>query len=115
MKSKKLILSTVVAFVAGINVYLANDIQTQKNNSLSLLNLENIAEAGDGDDYGDVNTGHGNGYTWSQDGNLIVVVQSVNGRIVWKGICKGVTNPCSFEHASVSIPSGLGPKTTYNY
>ena len=44
MKLRNKILAMAVVAVAGVNVYLANDIQVQKN-SLSLLNLENIADA----------------------------------------------------------------------
>ena len=43
MKLRNYILAMAVA---GVNVYLANDIRVQRN-ELSLLNLENIAEAGD--------------------------------------------------------------------
>ena len=46
MKLRNKILAMAVVAVAGVNVYLANDTKTQKN-SLSLLNLENIAEAKD--------------------------------------------------------------------
>lgn len=44
MKIKRIFLGIAVAAVAGVNVYLANDIRVQRN-ELSLLNLENIAEA----------------------------------------------------------------------
>lgn len=43
MKLKHKILAIAVVAVAGINVYIANDMQEQRNN-LSLMNLENIAE-----------------------------------------------------------------------
>ena len=58
MKLRNRILAMAVVAVAGVNVYLANDIQVQKN-SLSLLNLENIAEAGDGDGDGDGDVDYG--------------------------------------------------------
>lgn len=44
MKLRNKILAMAVVAVAGMNVYLANDIRVQRN-ELSLLNLENIAEA----------------------------------------------------------------------
>lgn len=44
MKLKNKILAMAVVAVAGVNVYLANDVNA-KNNALSLLNLENVADA----------------------------------------------------------------------
>lgn len=44
MKLRNKILAMAVIAVAGVNVYLANNVQVKKN-CLSLLNLENIAEA----------------------------------------------------------------------
>ena len=44
MKLKHIIIGAAVAIGAGVNVYIANDIRVQRN-ELSLLNLENIAEA----------------------------------------------------------------------
>ena len=44
MKLKKTILGMAVVAVAGVNVWLANDVNA-RNNVLSMLNLENIAEA----------------------------------------------------------------------
>jgi hypothetical protein len=44
MKIRNYILAMAVAAVAGVNVYLANDLRVQRN-ELSLLNLENIADA----------------------------------------------------------------------
>jgi hypothetical protein len=44
MKIKNIVLSAAVAVGAAVNVYLANDIRELTNN-LSLLTLENIAEA----------------------------------------------------------------------
>jgi hypothetical protein len=47
MKLRNMFLAIAVAAVAGVNVYLANDIRVQRN-ELSLLNLEHIAEAVEG-------------------------------------------------------------------
>ena len=44
MKLRNKILAMAVVAVAGFNTYLANDIRVQRN-ELSLLNLENIADA----------------------------------------------------------------------
>jgi len=44
MRLRNKILAMAVVAVAGFNTYLANDIRVQRN-ELSLLNLENIAEA----------------------------------------------------------------------
>lgn len=44
MKLRNKILAMALVAVAGVNAYLANDIRVQRN-ELSLLNLENIAEA----------------------------------------------------------------------
>ena len=43
-KLKHLVISTLVAIVASINVYIANNVYEEKK-SYSLLNLENIVEA----------------------------------------------------------------------
>ena len=48
MKLKKIILGLAVVAVAGVNAWLANDVMSAKND-LSLLNLENIAEADERD------------------------------------------------------------------
>ena len=56
MKLKKTILGLAVVAVAGVNAWLANDVMSAKND-LSLLNLENIADAqepGNGGDCGGV-------------------------------------------------------------
>lgn len=55
MKIKNIVLSAAVAVGAAVNVYLANDIRELTNN-FSLLNLENIAEAQEG------NPGDAGGY-----------------------------------------------------
>lgn len=47
MKIKHIVLSVAVTIGAAVNVYLANDIRELTNN-LSLLTLENIAEAQEG-------------------------------------------------------------------
>ena len=44
MKLRNKIMAMAIVAVAGVNVYLANDIRVQRN-ELSLQNLENIAEA----------------------------------------------------------------------
>ena len=44
MRLRNKILAMAVVAVAGFNTYLANDIRVQRN-ELSMLNLENIAEA----------------------------------------------------------------------
>ncbi len=44
MKLRNKILAMAVVAVAGVNVYLANDVNA-RNCALSLLNLDNIAEA----------------------------------------------------------------------
>lgn len=44
MRIKNIVLSVVVAVGASINVYIANDIHEQRND-ISLLTLENIANA----------------------------------------------------------------------
>ena len=45
-KLKHLVIAISVAIVAGINVYIANNVYEEKK-SYSLLNLENIANAGE--------------------------------------------------------------------
>ena len=52
MKLKKTILGLAVVAVAGVNAWLANDVMSAKND-LSLLNLENIAEAYEDYDLGE--------------------------------------------------------------
>lgn len=44
MKLKKTILGLAVVAVAGVNAWLANDVRLAKN-ELSLVNLENVADA----------------------------------------------------------------------
>ena len=44
-KTKKIMFGIAVAAVASLNVYVANDV-IEQNNATSLLNLDNIADAG---------------------------------------------------------------------
>ena len=44
-KTKKIMFGIAVAAVASLNVYVANDVIEQRK-ATSLLNLENISEAG---------------------------------------------------------------------
>ena len=74
-----------VVAVAGTNVYLANDIRVQRN-ELSLLNLENIADAdelwdheGSSDDYNIYWDNLGNGEVlWNVDGPGFVIAGFCN-------------------------------------
>ena len=70
-----------VVAVAGFNTYLANDIRVQRN-ELSLLNLENIADA-DETDLGDAGNGggrvHAEAWAWLPNGSHTIYY--------WDGRC----------------------------
>ena len=70
MKLKHIIIGAAVAIGAGVNVYIANDIRVQRN-ELSLLNLENIADA-DETNPGDVGGRvHTEAWAWLPNGSHI--------------------------------------------
>ena len=56
MKLKKTILGLAVVAVAGVNAWLANDVRLAKN-ELSLVNLENVADASEQTGEGDAGKG----------------------------------------------------------
>ena len=69
MKLKKTILGLAVVAVAGVNAWLANDVMSAKND-LSLLNLENVADASEWANEGNIN---GVEIYWELVGDVILV------------------------------------------
>ena len=108
MKLRNKILAMAVVAVAGTNVYLANDIRVQRN-ELSLLNLENIAEADE--------TNAGNEYNsfwqWFTQGLTMDEVEE-------RRVCPSYTSSSGSGSASVSngvaggSVSGSGSHTQTN-
>ena len=73
MKIKRLVLGMAIVAVAGVNVYKANDVMEQQN-GLSLLTLENIAEAQEqdpGDNSGQQRNGRNLRTTEDKTGNTV--------------------------------------------
>ncbi len=108
MKLRNKILAMAVVAVAGVNVYLANDIQVQKN-SLSLLNLENIAEAGD--DGGDVQTDGPYTCVPTGDGGAYIYKKNSDGSYQKGWTCEGRTGQCLLQVNGIDCTGYVGPCT----
>lgn len=109
MKLRNKILAMAVVAVAGVNVYLANDIRVQRN-ELSLLNLENIAEGSEWDHEG------------SNDNFEIYWDDLGNGETLWNvfgpdyaqaGYCISCEQTCYVPVNGTDFRVGTGKKETF--
>ena len=108
-KSKKIMFGIAVAAVASLNVKIANNIQ-DRNNAMSLVNLENITEAQEtSTSSGETVYNTGSSVTRGENGN-IVAVEYLNGSAFRTIGCKGESYNfnCSFTTIDGKRYTGSG-------
>ncbi len=102
MKLRNMFLAIAVAAVAGINVYKANDVMDQQNN-LSLLTVENIAEAGDAFPIVECGTSSSVEAWWS-NGYLCAELKSDSYTLT--GYCDGSSHECTVCWRGITFNGG---------
>ena len=97
-KSKKIMFGIAVAAVASLNVKIANNIQ-ERNNAMSLVNLENITEAQETSTSGNESTIYtGVNESYGSEG-AVSCIEYKYGKIYRVVYCTGGNpySPCSFN------------------